>query len=80
MSDRVGSSPTLCTIWGHSSVGRAPALQAGGREFKSRWFHHVAVAQLARAAGCGPAGRGFKLLRSPHVIVPKRRGNGLQHR
>ena len=25
----------------------------------------VAVAQLVRAAGCGPAGRGFESLRSP---------------
>ncbi len=25
--------------WGRSSVGRAPALQAGGREFESLRFH-----------------------------------------
>ena len=24
---------------GHSSVGRAPALQAGGRQFESDWLH-----------------------------------------
>ena len=28
-------------IWGHSSVGRAPALQAGGREFDSHCFHQI---------------------------------------
>ena len=27
------------TYWGHSSVGRAPALQAGGQEFKSPCLH-----------------------------------------
>ena len=26
-------------IWGYSSVGRAPALQAGGHEFESRYLH-----------------------------------------
>ena len=25
--------------WGYSSVGRAPALQAGGREFESLYLH-----------------------------------------
>ena len=29
-----------CQIkWGCSSVGRAPALQAGGHEFESRYLH-----------------------------------------
>ena len=27
-------------IWGYSSVGRAPALQAGGQEFESLYLHH----------------------------------------
>ena len=27
--------------WGCSSVGRAPALQAGGHEFESRYLHLV---------------------------------------
>ena len=27
--------------WGRSSVGRAPALQAGGHEFESRRLHSV---------------------------------------
>ena len=33
----------LCpgTLWGHSSVGRAPALQAGGHEFESRCLHQL---------------------------------------
>ena len=41
-----GSSPfkpiypvTLSVTWGYSSVGRAPALQAGGQEFESPYLH-----------------------------------------
>ena len=30
MGEQVGAG-----LWGYSSVGRAPALQAGGREFES---------------------------------------------
>jgi hypothetical protein len=28
------------STWGHSSAGRAPALQAGGRRFDPDWLHH----------------------------------------
>ena len=28
-------------IWGCSSVGRAPALQAGGQEFESPYLHLI---------------------------------------
>ncbi len=28
-------------IWGYSSVGRAPALQAGGQEFEPPYLHHL---------------------------------------
>ena len=34
------------------SVGRAPALQAGGREFKSLRFHYVGMAQLEEQLVC----------------------------
>ena len=27
-------------LWGYSSVGRAPALHAGGQEFESLYLHH----------------------------------------
>ncbi len=27
-------------MWGYSSVGRAPALQAGGQEFEPPYLHH----------------------------------------
>ena len=31
----------LPDLWGISSVGRAPALQAGGHEFESRYLHSI---------------------------------------
>ena len=43
----------LPDLWGISSVGRAPALQAGGRRFDPDYLHQKRingpVAQLARA-------------------------------
>ena len=41
-----GSIPPLSTtklnkLWSHSSVGRAPALQAGGQEFESLHLHLI---------------------------------------
>ena len=45
-------------IWGISSAGRAPALQAGGQRFDPAMLHQNAiyggVAQLARAYGSYP--------------------------
>ena len=44
-----------------SSVGRAPALQAGCRRFDSVITHHYAVvAQLVRVSACHAEGRGFE--------------------
>ena len=40
--------------WGHSSVGRAPALQAGGREFDSHCFHQIVPCWLCWRL-CGSA-------------------------
>jgi hypothetical protein len=31
--------PDVSRDWGHSSAGRAPALQAGGRRFDPDWLH-----------------------------------------
>ena len=42
----------LNAIWGCSSVGRAPALQAGGREFESLHLH-----QQPKVANKGKCGR-----------------------
>ena len=30
-------------IWGYSSVGRAPALQAGGQRFDPAYLHHTGL-------------------------------------
>ena len=37
MGEQVGAR----SLWGCSSVGRAPALQAGGQEFESLHLHSV---------------------------------------
>ena len=40
----------LLLEWGYSSVGRAPALQAGGQRFDPAYLHqYVLIAQLVRA-------------------------------
>ena len=38
---KAGLTPDASTIWGISSVGRASALQAEGREFNSHMLHHI---------------------------------------
>ena len=37
--DGMGEQAAAGLIWGCSSVGRAPALQAGGQEFESLHLH-----------------------------------------
>lgn len=32
--------PTSLHVWAYSSIGRAPALHAGGFGFESRWVHY----------------------------------------
>ena len=32
--------------WGYSSVGRAPALQAGGQGFESLYLHQILIKKL----------------------------------
>ena len=39
MLETTWESRWLPNLWGYSSVGRAPALQAGGHEFESRYLH-----------------------------------------
>ena len=41
MLETVWESRWMPDPWGISSVGRAPALQAGGHEFESRILHSV---------------------------------------
>ena len=40
----------LSTIWGFSSAGRAPALQAGGQRFDPANLHHKKDKRLKEAA------------------------------
>ena len=60
-------------LWSHSSVGRAPALQAGGHRFKSYCDHHLyysgGVAQLVRAPACHAGGREFEPRHSRHLYA-----------
>ena len=41
--------------WGYSSVGRAPALQAGGQEFESPYLHLIIQEQLCLKRKSGDA-------------------------
>ena len=43
----------LPDLWGISSVGRAPALQAGGRQFESVHLHQGAGREVARPSSAG---------------------------
>ena len=41
LKNGVGLCSLISELWGYSSVGRAPALQAGGQEFESPYLHHA---------------------------------------
>jgi hypothetical protein len=59
-SERAGFGPRIA-LRGISSVGRAPALQAGGRRFESGMLHRVARVVLRARLGSNP-GCLFKVL------------------
>ena len=42
----------LPVSWGHSSVGRAPRLQRGGRRFKSVWLHSINYCESSSYVNC----------------------------
>lgn len=44
------------------------ALASSDDQRGAQLFDRVGVAQLVRAPGCGPGGRGFKSHHSPHCI------------
>ena len=49
-------------MWGHSSAGRAPALQAGGHRFDPCCPYQICgpVVQLVRMPACHAGGRRFE--------------------
>ena len=59
--------PSSVPYAGIAQLARAPAFQAGGYGFKSRYPLHVTVAQAARASDCGSEGCGFEFRQSPHM-------------
>ena len=54
----MGEQVAARIIWGCSSVGRAPALQAGGQEFESLHLHLI----MSRAAEPYGKGRRYALV------------------
>ncbi len=47
-------------LWEQEVAGSNPA-------FPTEWL--APIAQLVRAPGCGPGGRGFESRRSPHIFI-----------
>ena len=47
--ETVWESRWLPDFWGYSSVGRAPALQAGGQEFESPYLHWMIDQVVAKS-------------------------------
>ena len=61
-------------LWGCSSVGRAPALQAGGREFESLHLHcqRISLAQMY-LENCIPNEKLYKyfIIRHPRILIER---------
>ena len=57
------AQPVEWGSWGHSSAGRAPALQAGGRRFDPGWLHKVPANEQflvrVQSVGCLAQERGW---------------------
>ena len=50
--ETVWESRWMPDSWGYSSVGRAPALQAGGREFESLYLHSDSDKHIVKTIQC----------------------------
>ena len=57
------------SIWGYSSVGRAPALQAGGHEFESRYLHSDGKTSVMYLENCIQEIYDKKNIKTSEVIV-----------
>ena len=56
----VGSSPIRVVLWGVSSAGRAPALQAGGHRFEPCRSHQCGgIPEWPKGTDCKSAGTAF---------------------
>ena len=67
----------LCETWGCSSAGRAPALQAGGRQFDSVHLHQLHWRQFAPTDRCNDRDQeGTKRSRAKHRSADRWQGHG----
>ena len=69
----------LCETWGCSSAGRAPALQAGGRQFDSVHLHQLHWRQFAPTDRCNENCRdqeGTKRSSAKHRSADRWQGHG----
>ena len=71
-----GSNPKGSTIWGRSSIGRAPALQAGGSGIVTHRFHHQ---MIIRSIVFRARGNGLEILPAKNTIVLGRACNAVQY-
>ena len=64
-------------LWGCSSVGRAPALQAGGQEFESLHLHcrrtYLSLMAQMYLENCIPNEKLYKyfIIRHPRILIER---------
>src|SRR6266545_3033770 len=68
--------PTIVAPRGHSSVGRAPALQAGGRRFEPGWLHPLGLRDTAAALNVRNASVTRDRFSHNATVTPSQRWSG----